>query len=243
MDDSVWTVQCSEGTDYLQAIATFLLSEFSRLFGLEIVCAEKCVIYNDASADTPMLVTNSSPISIRLAQPSLNYWSQTVFQLSHELCHYVIRQKKQDKSVTLGWFEEIVCEAFSLYALEYASKRWELCALCESNPSYAASLTAYLKDELRKSGTDVFASCTTLKMLTEYERTQIYHRETHRNERNLVYREMRENPKEIQCICRYQEYLCENKLTIDFLKWIEQTPFHILSVLYTIQPVKEQPND
>ena len=117
----------TEGYEYLIDLLDFLLIEYVRIFGEDTLYAEKCLIYNDPEAECPMLIINAIPIQIRLAQSSLNYWAQTIFQLSHELCHYCIRQRKDNKNYTLSWFEEIVCEAISLYFLKWAADNWNKC--------------------------------------------------------------------------------------------------------------------
>lgn len=83
--------------EYLIGIADFLLDEFERMFGRDIINRElKLVIYNDPTADFPMLITNTLPMQIRLAQTQLSYWAQTIYQLSHELGHFVLSQRKKE---------------------------------------------------------------------------------------------------------------------------------------------------
>ena len=102
-----------QDTNNTELVLSFLLEEFSRVFGCEIMTNENCIVYNDPCSKYPMLITNIAPVHIRLSQNDLNAISQTIYQLSHELCHYAIRQRKANKSFTLSWFEEIVCEAAS----------------------------------------------------------------------------------------------------------------------------------
>lgn len=83
--------------EYLIGIADFLLDEFERMFGRDIINRElKLVIYNDPTADFPMLITNTLPMQIRLAQTQLSYWAQTIYQLSHELGHFALSQRKKN---------------------------------------------------------------------------------------------------------------------------------------------------
>ena len=114
-----WTIQKAERSDQATSILLFLLEEFSRLVGADIMFREDCVVYNDPHADCPMLIINTLPVHIRLVQCNYLYWTQTIYQLSHERCHFAFRQCKENKKFTLRWFEEIVCEAMSLYALDY----------------------------------------------------------------------------------------------------------------------------
>ena len=91
-EPSIWKIQNCNGADYLVALLQFLLTESSRIFGSGTMFAEECVDFNDQGADCPMLIINLTPVRIRLAQPDLSFWAQTIFQLSHELCHYAIVQ-------------------------------------------------------------------------------------------------------------------------------------------------------
>lgn len=235
----IWSVEDMDGSEDTEEILSFLLIEFSRIFGCECMSAERCVVNNDFSAPCPMLITNCTPICIRLVQPMLSYWSQTIFQLSHELCHYAIRQHKTDKDFTLSWFEEIVCEATSLYFLEYAHNNWHSCTLSKRDLHYGESIKVYLLDQLCKSGTNVFSQCTTLERLAEYEKCKALERETHRNERNIVYQALSAEPDNLSLVCDYTMYLREDALTLDFECWNKEHGCNLLQVLCNIQPIKE----
>ena len=101
METSTWIVQNDVGVEYLVEIMRFLIPEYVRIFGRDKMYGESCIVYNDTEAECPMLITNLAPVRIRLAQESLSYWTQTIFQLSHEMCHYVIRQNKGIRDDTL----------------------------------------------------------------------------------------------------------------------------------------------
>ena len=191
--------------DNVLAILSLLLPEFCRIFSKDAVVAEDCEIYNSPEASCPML-EYGSPLKIRLAQELTTYWAQTIFQLSHELCHYVIRYFKQDKNKTLSWFEEIMCEAFSLYALDWSARNWLLFGLYNRNPNFNRSIERYLKEELLKEGTLEFSKCNTLESLKLYEETKRPEgeRESHRNERNVLWEEIQRNPMECKALCYYQ---------------------------------------
>ena len=143
-----WIVVSNEGSEYLKEILSFLLKRFIEIFGQETMNAEICYVCNISNADCPMLITNSTPICIRLAQSSLSFWAQTIYQLSHEMCHYAIRQHKVNKDFTLKWFEEITCEAASMYFLQYAAINWKKCRLSKLDPSFCTSIESYLSKEL-----------------------------------------------------------------------------------------------
>ena len=234
-----WTVQKADNFEQTCCILEFLLEEYNRIFGEDIMFNENCIVFNDPRSNCPMLITNMTPVHIRLAQESLSYWAQTVFQLSHEMCHYAIRQRKENKGFTLSWFEEIVCEAISLYALEYASKEWGKCKLAEIQPLFAQSYAAYLSQELTKTFTNEFEQCNTIEKLIEYERKGFpeNQRESHRVERNFVYRAISHNPQEVKCVIDYTRYVEGNGVTIDFKKWIQEDNSNFLKELRKIQPV------
>jgi len=237
---NIWKVEDPDGAEYLRAILDFQLQEFIRIFGTNIMFGEPCTVYNDSQATVPMLLLNRNPISIRLAQPSLAYWAQTVFQLSHELCHYALRQTKRNKSYTLSWFEEIVCEAMSLYMLHWSSENWSECKLYHENSSFSLSLNNYLSDKLKMNGTDSFQRCTTIEALKEYESNFTTERQTHRNERNLIYAEILRNPLDCKYLCEYQRHVNEDGVTIDFNNWNNES--QLIKALYSIQPCKSVSN-
>ena len=235
-----WIIQNAERSDQADCILRFLLGEFSRLVGSDIMFREDCIVYNDANADVPMLIINALPVRIRLAQNGFEYWAQTIYQLSHEMCHFAFRQCKENKEFTLRWFEEIVCEAISLYALEYSSRNWQHCQLSKINPSFFQSIASYLNDKLAKECTDEFKKCDSVAKLIEYETGDKPdgQRQTHRAERNFIYQAISENPLELRCVLDYTKYIGENGIVIDFEKWIQDSPCNLLNRLKQIQPVK-----
>lgn len=109
-----WLIQRCEGAEYLDSLLEFLLPEYIRIFGQDIMTTTPCIVHNDPDSECPYF-HHTTPLKIRLSMSELSYWAQMVYQLSHELCHYAMYQTKQDKTKTLSWFEEIVCEAMSLY--------------------------------------------------------------------------------------------------------------------------------
>lgn len=234
MRNNVWAVQPELQSEAVISIFRFLMLEFIRLFGEETMNNEECYIYNDPDADVPMLVTSSKPVSIRLAQPCLDYWAQTIYQLSHELCHYAIRQGKVDKDFTLSWFEEIICEAMSLYSLRWASNNWDKCALYSSNKFFGESICDYLNNELRDIGTGEFQKCNSIEKLKQYDAQT--NRESHRNERNQLYHKIVKNPSLCRCFCDYQKYVNQNGITINFFEWEKNDKNSLVQFLHTMQP-------
>lgn len=118
MSDSIknWilVIRTPEEKKYMRPLFIFVLKLFVEIFGENTMAAEFCVLYNDASSECPMLIRNTVPIHIRTRAENLGYWAQFIYQLSHEMTHYVIRQYKTDKAAIVKWFEETICEAMSL---------------------------------------------------------------------------------------------------------------------------------
>lgn len=238
METSTWIVQNDVGVEYLVEIMRFLIPEYVRIFGKDKMYGESCIVYNDTEAECPMLITNLVPVRIRLAQESLSYWTQTIFQLSHELCHYVIRQNKGIRDNTLSWFEEILCEAMSLYALRWAADNWANCALCARNPNYDISIKEYLNEQLNLNCSDGLAQCTSIEGLKNYIANE--NRISHRKERNYLYRAIEEDPLRCCCFCDYQKYIDENRITIDFDEWEQEDNNPLIRVLRSVQPCERK---
>ena len=234
-----WTVQQADNSQHTLFILAFLLEEYCRIFGTNVMLNEDCIVYNDPQSECPRF-NHSQPLTIRLNQSSLTYWCQTIFQLSHEMCHYAMHQTKSNRNITLSWFEEIVCEAASLYALEYASKEWLKCRLSINNPTFSQSHKSYLDDELANDYTDEFKQCDSVEKLRAYELQEFPEnkRETHRLERNIIYRAISANPLELKHVLDYTKYMENNGITIDFDKWLQDAPCRLIEELKAIQPVK-----
>ena len=239
-----WLVEEAYYPKQLAYILEFLLEEFSRLLGQNIMFNEFCIVYNDPQAECPMLIRNHFPIRIRLAQ-NVFFEPQTVFQLSHEMCHYAFRQYKENKDFTLSWFEEIVCEAVSLYALEYVARNGQNCPLSKEKPSFSKESGDYLYYELGREGSDGLKQCDSVVKLAEYEAQKVAenHRETHRNERHALYRAISANPEALGCVLDYTKYLENNGVVVDFDRWIQDNPCDLLNSLRQIQPVKQEPSN
>ena len=177
---------------------------------------------------------------IRLSQRGPDYWAQTVFQLSHEMCHFAIRQNKPDKDHSLSWLEETICEAVSLYALEYCSRNLHKCSLFKVNPEYFRSFESYLEEELMRESRNGLKECKTIEQLSKYEEVAAEKREERRKERNELYRSISRNPKECVSFLDLYQYLNPNKLTIDFETWKSNDPSILIRELEMIQPALEE---
>lgn len=94
-------MQTPEDEKYMQPLFSHIFTFFEEIFGTSIMHSELCILYNDGKADYPMLITNTNPIRIRTNADDLGFWAQYIFQLSHEMAHYVIRQYKTDKTAII----------------------------------------------------------------------------------------------------------------------------------------------
>jgi len=80
------------------------------------------------------------------------YWSQYVFQFSHELCH--ILTNYDDDPHGNDWFEEALCELASLYVLRQMGEVWKTDAPYPHWKAYAAHLTTYAQQRIDKASMD-----------------------------------------------------------------------------------------
>ena len=220
-------------------ILSFLLEEYCCIFGFDKLNTHDVVIFNDPSAPCPRFII-ASPLRIRLAQKGLDRWSQTVYQLSHELCHLALHTAKENKNLWLSWFEEPLCEAVSLYALWYSSRNWKRCALSKNAPRFGRHHKTYLDDTLAERVSSGLWQCNTVEKLRAYEsvRTSEKAREGHRAERNYLYQAILNDPLSLKSALNYSKYLREDRLTIDFDRWQREDSSPFLGALREIQPVR-----
>jgi hypothetical protein len=74
------------------------------------------------------------------------YWSQLIYQFSHELTHAYCRKSsgvESHLSSPHDWFEEMICEAVSLRVLHDLSVKWKIDPPYKSLQSYAPQLSKY----------------------------------------------------------------------------------------------------
>jgi len=82
-------------------------------------------------------------------------WGQFTYQFSHEYCHVVTNAEQrihQDSAVRgTQWFEESMCEAVSLLALQRVAARWEQAAPLANLPGYANVFREYARKLISQS--------------------------------------------------------------------------------------------
>lgn len=82
--------------------------------------------------------------------------AEYVYEFSHELMHFMMRVHNgyQGAICRLPWFEETVCEAFSLYALKHVHDGWQKFGL-PADKETADSFSSLLKWSLEKRADDL----------------------------------------------------------------------------------------
>ena len=222
---------------YMRSLIAFVINQFIEIFGADVLGKELCVIFNDPKAATPMLISNITPILIRTNCSDLVYWAQYIYQFSHELTHYVIRQYKEDKSAIIKWFEETICEAMSLYVVEKSGERWKECALYECNPDFGTSLIQYFQDVYSKTADSALTKCCTKADLVQVEQNCEENRIARSIERNYIFDCFESMPAEIQSLVYYPLFM-RGDLTIDFPMWIDSDKCsHLVNRFQAIQPI------
>lgn len=216
----------------------FVLQQFVEIFGAKDLEQEICIVYNDLNAPSPMLIINRTPINIRTCS-TLSFspwgWAQYIYQISHELTHYVIRQYKEDKSSIIRWFEETLCEAMSLYILKLSSSRWNECNLSHTTPHYDTVIMDYFKEVYFDTGPSSLKQCHSFDDLKNIESTCESQRISRSIERNYLVNAFCEQPESISAFVYYPLYM-RGDLQIDFEKWKESDSTPLVSKLESIQP-------
>lgn len=73
------------------------------------------------------------------------YWSQLSYQYSHEVCHLLSNYDLAPNNITQQqWFEESLCEAFSLFTLKQMAKHWQETPPYPNWKAYSADLQSYV---------------------------------------------------------------------------------------------------
>lgn len=228
--------QTQDEVAYMRPLFSFVLGQFVEIFGTGLMEAELCVVFNEANAPYPMLIINKNPIQLRVNATSLNHWAQYIYQLSHELTHYVIRQYKENKDSIIKWFEETLCEAMSLYILRQSSVKWSDCTLSKVNPDYHSALKSYLNDIYNRTDKSVIRACHTLSELQEIEQSSESQRLDRSMERNYLYDTFCEFPESIAAFVFYPLY-ARSDLQLDLDRWEKETKNSLISKLREVHPI------
>ena len=123
--------------------------------------SDKCVVEHDDSFEYPEFRYFEEPCRIVLTNPDALYWCQQIYQLSHELTHFVIHEHNSDHDLCVKWIEETVCDAVSLYCFDVFAQKWEETPLGKRSPEYKNSLIDYRDgriEEKKNSSTEPLLS-------------------------------------------------------------------------------------
>lgn len=80
------------------------------------------------------------------------HWSQLAYQFSHEMCHLMSNYDLAPNNISRQqWFEEALCEAFSLFTLERMAAYWAEHPPYPGWKDYAPRFTEYLQDNMMQT--------------------------------------------------------------------------------------------
>lgn len=208
-------------SDELKKLLDFILIEYELLFSKEILCKSKCTILNYVNKGYAQYIHSKTPQEIHLDVTSYDYYNWTTYQISHELLHYIFHQTSNGLPI-LSWFEETLCEAFSLYILNFCSEKWSDCEISKKYPNYNINMSSYLSRELDKFPNYGLRSCINLNDLRYIDSISESNRSERLLERNYVYTLFRKYRNNIHLITNYRKYVIYD-VFIDFDKWIKDT--------------------
>ena len=220
----MWLFDYKEQDDF-RILAEYVISLSSARLPVD-TCNVVLRCYNDENSAEPMLVTNDSPLSIRTcAAPGC--WAQFIYQFSHELMHAVIRVTSgyTGDTCAIEWFEETICEAYSLFTLDCVAKEWKPCSLFGSNPHYSSSIAAYLQNILQKAACSSAVAYDSYDGLVKMNGTCSERRSDRWIMRNAIYRNMIKRPDDIADLITYGRYAREDyPLLVDCGLWVADHP-------------------
>lgn len=118
VDDTNWG-----GADISALIQVFrsVIDEYEKVSG--IYPPGVLHIFPDPGFGNPKCCKTGDYYTIYLTARG-NYWSQYVYQFSHEYCHFLINGPLDGELETTFWFEESICELASMYFLNRTTLRW-----------------------------------------------------------------------------------------------------------------------
>lgn len=138
-EDAVTVINGNWGLTSLSAIRAVLLSAYGVLVRSFDAAPEAAVHVSRWNRDYPFTVYDKRPYQVFLSA-SDTYWSQYVYQFSHELCH-ILTNFDSFKKHKHKWFEESLCELASLHVLRSLAKGWK-----EHPPSGVYGASAFARN-------------------------------------------------------------------------------------------------
>lgn len=109
-------------------------------------------IRNDAKGPISLYEKGVHGEYVVLLHVNGRYWAQLVYQFSHEMCHLMSNYDLAPNNVSRQqWFEEALCEAFSLFALERMADQWAENPPYPQWKDYAAEFIDYEQQNIKQS--------------------------------------------------------------------------------------------
>ncbi len=213
-----------ENNRSIQIIKDIIVTHFETL-DLDFDFKEKEIIntnYNSPRFCPTTLNPTFDIDKIFLSVNSYNYWCQVVYQLSHELAHCFVYCYNNSEKNKASWIEETICEAISLYFLNYFYKNWDKIELSINSPNYKAGIWEYLNDVLNEEGTKVLSNSKGYYELMEIEKYSQEKREDRRFEMFQLYFKL--SDKNIKELVNYRDYIIENKKILNTEEYIKSFP-------------------
>ena len=121
---AVTVINGNWGLTSLSAIRAVLLSAYGVLVRSFEAAPEAAVHVSRWNRDDPFTVYEKRPYQVFLSATD-TYWSQYVYQFSHELCH-ILTHFDSYKKHKHKWFEESLCELASLHVLRSLAEDWKV---------------------------------------------------------------------------------------------------------------------
>lgn len=135
----VTVVNGNWGLTSLSAIRAVLLSAYDVLVRSFDAAPEAAVHVSRWNRDYPYTVHDQRPYQVFLSAKD-TYWSQYVFQFSHELCR-ILTHFDRYKTHRHKWFEESLCKLASLHVLRSLALAWK-----EDPPSGVYGASAFARN-------------------------------------------------------------------------------------------------
>lgn len=161
---------------------------------------------------------------------SLDRWNQFVFQFSHEYTHYIIHCANDSQEQRSSWIEETICEAVSLFFLQYFWANWTQCELYNWDPGYCKYFKSYLEAQLNKPGNHRLGQCGDVKELEAINERSQNCREDRAEEMHSLYKMIR-TVEDIEGLVRYRNFVQPKTILLDTSKYRDAYP-NFLAIQY-----------
>ena len=109
LKDKIKIAESTFEDGHVTFIKDTIANHFAETINFEV--ADECVVAGDATRSVPTTYVWRSPIEIYLTAQDDSYWSKVVFQLSHEMTHYLAHENDPTEAGYVSWIEETICEA------------------------------------------------------------------------------------------------------------------------------------